>query len=62
MLLLVGASWLVLAITIMILQRGSPAPEMKYLSPLITHSSPTSFALVEMFLASDEATSGSVMA
>src|SRR5690606_41717821 len=46
---------------IMILQRGSQAPEVHHLRPLITHSSPSRRALACMFVASEEATPGSVM-
>ena len=56
------ASGLVLTITIMTLQRGSPAPLVKYFSPLITHSSPSRMAEQEMFRASEEAMLGSVIA
>src|SRR5258708_37077446 len=43
------------------LQRGSIAPDDHHLRPLITYSSPSRSTLVEMLVASDEATSGSVM-
>ncbi|MNV90243.1 hypothetical protein D3C71_1846130 [compost metagenome] len=45
-----------------ILQRGSQAPEVHILLPLITHSSPWRTARASMLVASDEATPGSVMA
>ena len=44
-----------------ILQRGSIAPDDHHLRPLITYSSPSRSILVAMFVASEEATSGSVM-
>src|SRR5690349_231065 len=44
-----------------ILQRGSPAPEDHHLRPLITYSSPWRAMLARMLVASEEATSGSVM-
>ena len=56
-----GASGSVLTMQIMILQRGSPAPDVQCFSPLITHSSPSNLAEVQMLVASEEATSGSVM-
>src|SRR3954451_17156739 len=52
----------VLPITIMILQRGSLMPVVHHLRPLMTYSSPSRTIDVEMFVASDDATSGSVMA
>src|SRR5580704_6029401 len=57
-----GAEVLLLPIKMAILQRGSPAPEDHHLCPLITYSSATRTMLAAMFVASDEATSGSVMA
>ncbi len=45
----------------MILQRGSQAPEVHHLRPLMTHSSPSRTARACMLVASDEATPGSVM-
>ena len=48
-------------ITISSSQRGDIAPEDHHLRPLITYSSPSRSMLVEMFVASDEATSGSVI-
>ena len=56
-----GASGSVLTMQIITLQRGSPAPEVQCFSPLMTHSSPSRVAEVQMLVASDEATSGSVM-
>ena len=47
---------------IITLQRGSPAPEVHHLRPLITYASPSRVMLARMLVASDEATSGSVMA
>ena len=46
---------------IMILQRGSPAPEVHHFSPLMTYLSPLSSIVLPMFVASDEATFGSVI-
>src|SRR2546430_3945741 len=57
-----AASGLVLPITIRILQRGSPAPEVHHLRPLMTYASPSRRMLVWMLVASEEATSGSVIA
>ena len=51
----------VLPITMKILQRGSIAPDDHHLRPLITYSSPSRSIRVAMLVASDEATSGSVM-
>src|SRR5690606_41264414 len=45
-----------------ILHRGSPAPEDHHFLPLITYSSPSRTMLASIFVASDEATSGSVIA
>ena len=56
-----GAVLLVFTITIRMRQRGSPAPEIQCFSPLITQVSPSSTAEVLMFVASEEATSGSVI-
>ena len=47
---------------IITLQRGSHAPDVHHLRPLITHSSPSRTAVATMLVASEEATSGSVMA
>ena len=46
---------------IRILQRGSQAPEVHHLRPLITQSSPW-LSRASILVASDEATPGSVMA
>src|ERR1700694_5805611 len=51
----------VLPMKIEILQRGSPAPDDHHLVPLITYSSPSRTMLDCMLVASDEATSGSVI-
>ena len=51
----------VLPIRIATLQRGSPAPLDHHLRPLITYSPPSRSMLQRMFVASDEATSGSVI-
>src|SRR5256885_11473466 len=56
-----GADGSVLPIKIAILQRGSPAPDDHHLRPLMTYSSPSRTIEVSMFVASDEATSGSVI-
>src|SRR4051812_20913287 len=48
--------------TIAILHKGLPGPEMNHLRPLMTQPSPSGSALVAIFVASDEATSGSVIA
>src|SRR5271168_5346703 len=60
--LCVGAKGLLLPIKMAILQRGSPAPEDHHLCPLMTYSSETRTMLAAMLVASEEATSGSVMA
>src|SRR5580700_8152513 len=57
-----GADGSLLPIKIAILQRGSPAPEDHHFRPLTTYSLPSRRMLAEMFVASDEATSGSVIA
>jgi len=44
------------------LQFGCSAPVMNHLRPLITYSSPTRWMVVRMLVASEEATSGSVIA
>ncbi len=46
----------------MILHLGSPAPEVHHFCPLITHSPLTNSAVASMFVASEEATCGSVIA
>ena len=51
----------VLPITMRILQAGSIAPDDHHFRPLITYLSPSRSILVAMLVASDEATSGSVM-
>jgi hypothetical protein len=43
-------------------QRGSAAPEIHHLWPLMTYSLPCRSMRVAMLVASDEATSGSVIA
>ena len=57
-----GASGSVLPMVMKTWQRGSPAPEIHHLWPLITYSSPWRSMRVQMLVASEEATSGSVMA
>ncbi len=52
----------VLPMKIAILQRGSPAPELHHLVPLITYSSPSRWIDDWMLVASDDATAGSVIA
>ena len=52
----------VLPMKIRISQRGSGAPEVHHLRPLITYSSPSRSTRASMLVASDEATAGSVMA
>src|SRR5579862_240419 len=56
-----GAEGSVLPMKIEILHRGSPAPEDHHLRPLITYSSPLRTMLDWILVASDEATSFSVM-
>src|ERR1019366_7742293 len=56
-----GAAGSVLPITMRTLQRTSPAPDDHHLRPLMTKSSPSRAIRVSMFVASDEATAGSVM-
>src|SRR5215212_1831835 len=51
-----------LPMKIAILQRGSPAPEVHHLRPLRMYSSPERSIRDWMFVASEDATSGSVMA
>ena len=46
----------------MILQRGSVAPVVYHLRPLITYSSPSRTIELSTLVASEEATSGSVIA
>src|SRR5260370_9557687 len=45
-----------------ILQRGSPAPEVHHFRPLMMKWLPSRTILASMFVASDEATAGSVIA
>ena len=42
-------------------QRGSIAPEVHHLRPLMTYSAPSRWMLHSMLVASEEATKGSVM-
>ena len=51
----------VLPMTIRMSQRVSPAPEANHLRPLTTYESPSRLISVAMFVASDEATAGSVI-
>src|ERR1051325_4327671 len=64
--LCLGAAGSVLPIKMAILQRGSPAPDVHHLWPLMTYSSPSrviSCSMLDLILvASDDATSGSVIA
>ena len=57
-----SASGSVTPITIEIRQCGCAAPEMNHLRPLTTYSSPSRRIAVWMLVASDDATSGSVIA
>ncbi len=57
-----GASGSVLPMKMKTLQRGSPAPLVHHLRPLMTYSSPWRSMRAEMLVASDEATAGSVIA
>ena len=57
-----GARGSVLPITITILQRGSPAPVIHHLRPLMTYVVAVALDRVAMFVASERATSGSVIA
>ena len=57
----VSASGSVLPIRIATLQRGSPAPLDHHLRPLMTYSLPRISMRHLMLVASDEATSGSVI-
>src|SRR5437868_3643363 len=59
--LCLGALASVLPMKIEILQRGSPAPDDHHLVPLITYSSPSRTMLDWILVASEEATSGSVI-
>src|ERR1700674_4861351 len=56
-----GAEGSVLPIKIAILHRGSPAPEDHHFRPLIRYSSPSRTILAPMLVASEDATSGSLM-
>lgn len=58
----VGAVLSVLPMKMDILQRGSIAPEIHHLRPLITYSSPSRVMSDSMLVASEDATAGSVMA
>ncbi len=57
-----SASGSVLPITMKISAAGLIAPVIHHLRPLTTYSSPSRRIVVEMFVASEEATSGSVIA
>ena len=57
-----AASGSVLPIAIRSRQRGSSAPEVHHFRPVMTYSSPSRSILVVMLVASEEATSGSVIA
>src|ERR1700688_280525 len=57
-----AADGLVLPIRIATLQRGSPAPKTHHLHPLFTYLSPSATMLALMLVASEDATSGSVIA
>src|SRR5947208_12338157 len=52
----------VLPMKMRILQRGSPMPDVHHLRPLITYWSPSRTIEDSMFVASEEATLGSVIA
>src|SRR5580658_9987621 len=56
-----GADGSVLPMKMATLHRGSPAPEDHHFRPLITYSSRSRTMLALTFVASDEATSGSVI-
>src|SRR6266481_5321056 len=56
-----GAEGSVLPIKIAILHRGSPAPEDHHFRPWITYVSPSRRIVAPILVASEEATSGSVM-
>src|SRR5207244_5332723 len=57
-----GESGSVLPITMKILQRSRAAPDIHHLRPLSTYSSPSRLIVSWMLVASELATSGSVMA
>mmetsp|Transcript_11058 Transcript_11058/g.35035 ORF Transcript_11058/g.35035 Transcript_11058/m.35035 type:complete len:335 (-) Transcript_11058:24-1028(-) len=57
-----GPVKLVLPSSTKILHSGRMAPEIHHLCPLTTYSSPSGSILVEMFVASEDATPGSVIA
>ena len=57
-----GAAGSVLPMKMAILQRGSPPPEDHHLRPLRTYSLPSRTMLARILVASEEATSGSVIA
>src|SRR6202451_4207989 len=56
-----GAEGSLLPMNIAILHRGSPAPEDHHFRPLITYSSPSRTMPDAMLVASEDATSGSVL-
>src|SRR5882724_9502978 len=56
-----GAEGLVLPIKIAILHRGSPAPEDHHFRPWITYVAPSRRIVAPILVASEEATSGSVI-
>src|SRR5262245_35727302 len=57
-----GADGSVLPMKMAILHRGSPAPDVHHLWPLMTYQSPSRMMRDWILVASEEATSGSVMA
>ena len=57
-----GLSGSLLPMTIRMRQRGSSAPEVHHLRPLTTYASPSRSIRVSMLVASEEATSTSVIA
>ena len=56
------ASGSVLPMKMQILQRGSPAPDVHHLRPLMMQVSPSTSMRARILVASEDATSGSVMA
>src|SRR5436189_140940 len=60
--LCLGADGSVLPMKMAILHRGSPAPDDHHFRPLMTYSSAVRAMLERMLVASEDATSGSVMA